>query len=50
MEGDIRDVNTSNPNIDKGMLSDFIWTKIADTKYTKNNFVRSTHLHLIMNQ
>ena len=42
MEGDIRDVNTPKSNIDKGMLSDFIsWTKIADTKYTKNNFVRS---------
>ena len=38
VEGDIRDVNTPKSNIDKGMLSDFIsWTKIADTKYTKNN-------------
>ena len=42
VEGDVRYVNTPKANIDKGMLTDFIaWTKIADTKYTKNNFVRS---------
>ena len=42
VEGDVRNVNTPKANIDKGMLTDFIaWTKIADTKYTKNNFVRS---------
>ena len=42
VEGDIRKVDTPKVNIDKGMLSDFIeWTRIADTQYTKNNFVRS---------
>ncbi len=42
IEGDVRNVDTPKVNVDKAMLSDFIdWTKIADTQYTNNNFVRS---------
>ena len=42
IEGDVRTVNTKKSNVDKGMLSDFIeWTRIADTQYTRNDFVRS---------
>ena len=42
IEGDSRETDTPKTAIDKGMLKDFIeWTKVADTQYTKNNFVRS---------
>ena len=42
IEGDVRNVNTPKNNLDSAMLSDFIeWTKLADTEYTKNNFIRS---------
>ena len=42
VEGDVRTVNTTKANVDRAMLSDFIeWTKIADTQYTRNDFVRS---------
>ena len=50
IEGDSRETDTPKTAIDKGMLKDFIeWTKVADTQYTKNNFVRSIVLHLITN-
>ena len=42
VEGDARDSYSPKDAVDKGMLTDFIeWTSIADTQYTKNNFVRS---------